>query len=349
MNIKTILKGYRLGTSQVVGNLRMIPILTDTPFTKMSGMESIYLKKDVSYETLIMANNNDSIAVIPQGLMYVTSEKAQDRAIGSAHLIKGKGEKSVDVDCLQPSQCGYMSDKKEDREYGILPKSLRVIALEKAGDGQYDTLWKDIEKFLNVTGLKGQEIVKFFKEFKDELETFIAQYEPVDKQVGAIFIINNVLLGIEIMPTYEAWLKMWRPLVRDCYGSEAILFNKKGYSRVFFKPILKTSEVETFEDLEDKVNDLEQEEKSFVSEIISEYMDSELNGDETEIVGDFSMQTFKGGKFVGQAVQHGPEHFVYVSLMSGEITREEREQKARKFDSRWNENNPYNQNVNFEA
>ncbi len=125
MQLKQILKGYSLSNPQIVGNMMVIPIVTDVPFTKVTGMENVYLKKDVEYETLLMSTKEQSIAVIPQGLMYITSEQAQDRAIPSAHLLKG--QKEINADCLQPSQGGYMGAQKEDREYGILPKTLRIV------------------------------------------------------------------------------------------------------------------------------------------------------------------------------------------------------------------------------
>lgn len=341
MLLKDVLKGYKLGQSQVVGNMRVVPILTDQEFTKVTGMENVSLKRDMSYERLLMENSGETIAVIPQGLMYVTSESAQDRAIGSAHMIKGKSDLQVDADCLQPSQGGYMAANNRDREYGVLPKSLRTIALEKEGDGEYSSLWGDMESFLKSVGLNGRELAQFFREYKDELETFVAQFEPVDKQVGALFIINNHLMGIEILPTYESWLQMWRPLVRDCYGAEAVAFNKKGYSRALYKPIIKADEVETLDDLEAQVNAVIDEEQDYVKDIFAEVKNIDLNSDTRQELDDFTLLNFTSQKLVGQGVQHGPEHFIYVSLMTNELPTKEREGKARKFDSRWNGGSPY--------
>lgn len=342
MQLKEILKGFRLGTPQSVGNMKVIPVLTNTPFVKVSGMENVYLKKDIAYETLLMATQTQVIAVIPQGLMYMTAESAQDRIIPSAHLIKG--EKQVNADCVQASEGGHFDSEVKEREYGMLPRELRIVALEKRDDSEYDSIWSNIEKFMRDVGMNGKELVRFFREYKEELETFVAQFEPVDKQVGAIFVINNVLLGIEIMPNYEIWQQMWRPLVRDCYGSEAISYQKKGEFGSPVKALLKPGEIKSFGDLEKEVERVGEEEKRLVGGLLAEVVETDFDQKTEEELEDFTLYTFDSDKLVGQGVQHGPERFVYLSLMTqGKIPRKTR---ARKFDARWNKS-PYTEDSDF--
>lgn len=342
MQLKEILKGFNLGTPQTVANMKVIPILTDTPFTKVSGMENVYLKKDIAYETLLMATQAQTIAVIPQGLMYMTAERAQDRVIPSAHLIKG--EKQVNADCIQASESGYFDSEVKEREYGMLPRELRIVALEKRDDSEYDSIWSNVEAFMREAGMSGKELVRFFREYKEELETFVAQFEPVDKQVGAIFVINNILLGIEIMPNYEIWQQMWRPLVRDCYGSEAISYQKKGEFGSLAQTLLKPAGIKSFEDLEEKVEKVCEEEKELAENLVAEVTETDFEQKTEEELDDFTLYTFNSDKLVGQGVQHGPERFIYLSLMTqGKIPRKAR---ARKFDARWNKS-PYNEDRDF--
>lgn len=342
ITLQKLLKGYQLGFPQSVGNMRVIPILTDTEFTKVGDMENIYLKTDEAYETLLMANDSQYISVIPHGLMYVVAEQAQDRAIPSAHLIAK--DKRVNANCLQPSQSGSFESNNREREWGILPSSLKSVAWEHAEDHRYDALWSDIEKFLDRAGLSTNELVRFFKEFKTELETFIAQFEPVNKQVGAIFIINNVLIGIEIMPNYKMWQQMWKPLVRDCYGSEAIMFIKKGYTTGMFHPVLKTQNINTFEDLTRMTDELLQEEKDFTNEIIKEVLDKDIENTQQEELEDFTLYNLTSEYLMGQCVTHGPEKIIYASLITKHS--EQTQTRKRKFDSRWN-NSPYQEDQEF--
>ena len=342
MTLQKLLKGYQLGFPQSVGNMRVIPILTDTEFTKVGDMENIYLKTDEAYETLLMANDSQYISVIPHGLMYVVAEQAQDRAIPSAHLIAK--DKRVNANCLQPSQSGSFESNNREREWGILPSSLKSVAWEHADDHRYDALWGDIEKFLTSAGISNNELVQFFKEFKNELETFIAQFEPVNSQVGAIFIINNVLIGIEIMPNYKMWQQMWRPLVRDCYGSEAIMFIKKGYTTGMFHPLLKTQNINTFEDLARMTDELLQEEKDFTNEIVKEVLDKDIENTQQEELEDFTLYNLTSEHLMGQCVTHGPEKTIYASLITKHS--EQTQTRKRKFDSRWN-NSPYREDQEF--
>jgi len=343
MNLQEILKGYKLGTPQTVANMRVLPILTDTPFTKISGMENVYLKRDMAYQTLLMATKTEVIAVIPQGIMYITSEQAQDRAIPSAHIIKT--QLKVNADCLQPSQGGYLASQKKDREYGILPRSLRLVALEVRADDNYDSIWGAIEKFMKEVGMTGRELKNFFLKYKEELETFVAQFEPVDKQVGAVFIVNDVVLGIEVMPNYDIWQEMWRPIVRDCYGSEAITFQKKGLFLPSAQFLLKKGEVEDISDLESEVERVRNEERAMTTQLVTDLVSTDFEQEVEEELEDFTLYTLTSERLTGQGATHGPERFIYVSLMTPE--KKLRAGRARRFDARWHEGGPYSQDRDF--
>ena len=343
LTLRQLLAGYTVGETQSAGIMRVVPLLADREYAQVGDMADIYLKRDEAYETFLMASKSDSISVIPHGLMYVVAEKAQDRAIPSAHLIAK--EKRINVNCLQPSQGGYMAASNREREWGILPRSLKESAWSHKHEARYDALWGDIERFLQGAGLRGREIVQFFKQYKDELETFVAQFEPVRNQLGAIFILNNVVVGVEIVPTYKYWSQMWRPLVRDCYGSEAVVATKKGYARTIFRPMLKVDEVNSFEDIEKAVDDLLAEEKAFTNEVISDILDEDMNVEQDQILEDFTLYNLMSGNLMGQRVMHGPERTVYLSL----ITRfsEQIQQRRRQFDSRWNTESPYASDQEF--
>ncbi len=343
ITLKGMLKGYRLGEPQSVGVMRVLPVLADNEFSAVGGMESLYLKRDIAYQTFLMGNESEAISVIPHGLMYVVSEKAQDRVIPSAHLIAK--EKQINVNCLQPSQGGYLGADNKDREWGILPRSLKQAAWLHKDEHSYDALWNDIGRFLQGMGLEGREIITFFKEYRDELETFVAQFEPVKNQLGAIFIINNVVVGVEIVPNYNFWAQMWRPLIRDCYGSEAVVATKKGYTTAMYRPALRMDGIATVEDIEQAVDSLLQEEKAFTNEIVSDILEESMSNEEAEILDDFTLYNLDSENLMGQRIMHGPERTIYLSL----ITKfsERIQSRRRQFDSRWNTASPYTDDVEF--
>lgn len=342
--LKQLFKGYKIGTPQVAGLMRVIPILTKTEFTAVASMEKIYVDKDMDYDTLRMTNESDSIGVIPHGLMYVISEKAQDRVVPSAHLIKGK--KEINVNCLQPSEGGYMAEGQQDREWGILPANLKISAWQHAHEKRYDALWGDMQTFLRDVGLSGRELIQFFREFKTELEEFVAQFEPVKNQVGAFFIMNNVLIGIEIVPNYAIWQQMWRPLVRDCYGSEAIHLIKKGHAQAIFKPVLQIDKIDTFADLENQVDDLLKADADLSKDIIKDIQGEEVMAEQEQELDNFTLYKMQSDSFLGQFAKHGPERIIYLSAVLREAQKAS--EPRRQFNSLWNENSPYRQDESFE-
>lgn len=343
--LKQLLSGYKLGEPQSAGIMRIVPILTDTEFSAVSDMENIYVNQDVAYDTLEMTNDINAIGVVPHGLMYVISEQAQDRTIPSAHLLKGK--RKVNANCLQPSQGGYMSGGQKDREWGLLPQGLKITAWEHSKEKKYSALWDDMRQFLENVGLSGRELIQFFREFKDDLENFVAQFEPVKKQVGAIFIINNVLAGIEVVPNYKIWKQIWRPMVRDCYGSEAVAITKKGHTGNIYRPILKTSNVETINDLVNEVDRVKEEHRESCLNIFNQVIEDNLEQEQREYLENFTLYDIVSDKIKGQTVLHGPERMIYLSLVPRGATQSS--EPRPEFDSLWNDNSPYDQDQPFNS
>ncbi|MCU0355810.1 MAG: hypothetical protein MUD08_19075, partial [Cytophagales bacterium] len=59
----------------------------------------------------------------------------------------------------------------------------------------------------------------FLNHFKPQLDQFVAEFEYVKDQVGAIVMLEGRIVGIEIAPSHQYWQEIWMPLLRECYGS----------------------------------------------------------------------------------------------------------------------------------
>jgi hypothetical protein len=165
-----------------------------------------------------MGTRSPHVTIVPQGLVWLTRERAQDRTIPSAHLVRG--ERSCPAFCVQSAQTGLMRGGQE--ELRLLPAGLRRVALRKRAQAGVGTLWDDLARFNQGLGVSGNYLATFFQDYARQLAEFVAQFEPVPGQRGAVVLINDQVAGIELMPTPEAFLALWEPLIRDCYGAEAI-------------------------------------------------------------------------------------------------------------------------------
>jgi hypothetical protein len=337
-DFKTLLKGYKPGTPQRVGIMTLIPVLTDKPYQEVGAIGEISLYRDPAYQTMEFKNASSKISIIPHGFMYLTAEHAQDRVVNSAHLAKGGAITKVDVDCLQPSQGGHLQPGL--KEWRLLPSALKLAAWSHQGDNAYDSLWNDMKAYLANAGVSGGELIMFYKHFQKDLDEFVAQFEPVENQVGAIILFGNEVAGIEITPNYAIWKEMWKPLVRDSYGADAIVLVKKGYTQTN-RPLINVDQIHTFDDLEAAVADIMENNLAFARQVMGSVLNEVVMAEQKEMLDDLTLYDFTSSNYKGQAVQHGPEHFIYVTAVPNNAPNVQA--PRREFSSTWN-NNTYEDN-----
>ena len=136
--------------------------------------------------------------------------------------MPAKSERKIDkAMCVQQSQPGLI--KVGEHPLQILPAGLRVKALELRGESEYSRLWAHISEFKARYGLRGSgNLVDFLKSFAKELDEFVAEFELVPGQLGAIVLVDGRIVGIEVAPSTAYWEKVWTPLIRLCYGALAL-------------------------------------------------------------------------------------------------------------------------------
>lgn len=282
MKLKQLFSQVRIGESiQNAGNQIVIPLITDEPNLDLNEDVSVRIAGDSDYSYLTIENFGDRPTVLPQGTAFITEQSAQDRVIKKGTIIEAEKQKRLNVACIEQSQGGFMDVGTDESTF--VPASLRSVAIEKADEENYDVLWKDIETYMDKVGIKsgGGHIKKFYETFGKELEEFIAPFEPVKKQVGAIIIINNEVVGLEVYPNYGAWKRVWRRLIRDSYGADAISLIKMGKA-IGFKPNINVDDIRSIGDLKQQVNGVQVDVVNFVKEKINPFLEKEITQEEVD-------------------------------------------------------------------
>lgn len=227
ISMEDILFGIGTGRAQSVGNMEVIPLISEdrdevinedmygTPADVEVGVGSY------GYGNVDMSNTSDRVNIVPPGAGWVVKEAAQDHAIGSGEILGPKESNMVKTArCIQSTQGGYI--QKAAHEMLVLPVELRGIALAKRKITGYSEMWNDLAVFNSKHGIGNyKELAIFLKEFKRQMDQFVAEFELVPGQIGAIVIINGKIVGVEIAPTRDYWQYVWTPLIRVCYGSLA--------------------------------------------------------------------------------------------------------------------------------
>ena len=119
--------------------------------------------------------------------------------------------------CIQETQGGLIKSGKVD--FVVLPTSVRVKAVASRNKDDYSRLWPHLRSFRDKIGFSGAgNLADVLKRFEKELDEFVAEFELVPKQVGAVVVIGDRVAGVERAPTEAFWQRIWEPLIRVCYG-----------------------------------------------------------------------------------------------------------------------------------
>jgi hypothetical protein len=201
-------------------------------------------------------------------------------------------------------------DRGEERSLRLLPAGVRLAALSKRNQQGYSAIWEDLAAFNHKLNVPGNFLVSFFQHYQKQLAEFVAEFEPVPLQRGAVILINGEVVGVEVMPNSLAFLALWEPLIRDCYGAEALLHSSNVPMAV---PVI-IDDVESLDELVIAVNDLARREQAWAESLVEVSLTQKERLREEQREGEFRLHAVKTAEFEGQLVQRNRDT-LYLSLL----------------------------------
>lgn len=318
--IKELLRGVTPGQVQTVGNMTVIPLISDVLEPRILPPEGAEIGTE-NYGSLMVQPkphpDKDAAVAMPLGAGYIVSQAAQNHATTGAALVKpGKVRTIRTAACIQESQGGTI--RRAEHDMMIIPQALREAAFDKRSTQKYSKLWDDIRGFNQSAGLRGRgHLEDFFGHYEKELQEFVAEFEVVKNQVGAIVLVGDQVLGIERAPNYEYWKFVWKPLIRDCYGSVALqVAQATGMKAPKIRVPLK-SKARTIGGLKKALKKADDDQQANAKALIENFIkESFTPTKETgEKVGAFSIESFQNKQFKGQMIRDG-EIPVYLSAIT---------------------------------
>jgi hypothetical protein len=220
MTVSEILRGTAASATQSAGHMQVVPLLGDDDPTFAPPVIEVGTS---GYGSVLLRNDSARPVIVPPGAGWVVPQKAQDHAIGSGALLRPDETRQIDTAmCIQQTQPGLIAKGKH--EMLILPAPLRARALSLRHVKDFRKLWDGIGEHNRSLGIKdgGGHLEVFLRTFQKELAEFVAEFEPVPRQVGAIVLIGGKIAGVERAPSAECFRAVFKPLIRVCYGSLAI-------------------------------------------------------------------------------------------------------------------------------
>jgi hypothetical protein len=216
------LAGFRLGAPQRVDDLTMVPVFGPAYPGILAPRDGVKLVRVDGYGTVVLRNpGSDGVALVPLNVGYV-QDGAQNHALcRSAFLAPGQEVRFEDACCVQESTGGYLAER--DQWFFTLPLELRAPALDLRGQANYSKLWPAIRTFNRRHGLRGRGHLELMLAGR---RAFLTQYrsrlELVPGQIGAAFIADGRLIGLEIAPSPAYFADVWPALVCFSYGPLAM-------------------------------------------------------------------------------------------------------------------------------
>ena len=224
VSVQELLSGTYYGRRQSVGNMEVIPILGEDDENYSPPELRVSTN---NYGSVQARNVTDRPTIVPPGSGWIVDAKVQDHAIGSGALVPAKSTAFIKAYCIQETQPGLI-EAGQEKTFVVLPLPLRVRALASRNRGSYSDLWSPISRYRKASGTSGRgNLVEYLEEFSTDLDRFVAHFECVSKQIGAIVMINHKFAGVELTPSTAFWSVLWEPLIRVCYGSYALVLQDK--------------------------------------------------------------------------------------------------------------------------
>jgi hypothetical protein len=228
------INNLELGDVQSVDEMTVVPLIGELR-QNVAPPESLQFTRTTTYGSMEFRNTNrDEPAIIPSHMM-VRGKSAQDHAMSGSGVVLAASDRLFENACCVEQTQGGLLDA-QNVETDVLPLELRRALLDptRRRDREYGKLWGSIKtwlrKFNRFSTVSRAHIRDFFDDgdYKQALEEFAAEFEPVDNQIGALILFNGIPVGLEIMPSAEHWQAYWKWLIRGCYGSQLINLKESG-------------------------------------------------------------------------------------------------------------------------
>jgi hypothetical protein len=220
-----LLKNVGLSNPQRVDHMTVIPLVGEDQGTSLAPPQSLSFKGTRGYGTMEFLNTDVNPAIVPAHTTARAKGSGQDHAMTGVGVVPHGGSSFRTCICIEQSRGGMLSGDMDS--FDVLPVGLRKAfnSVKSRTQTEFGRMWPQISSWLQgVTPTGRAHLVDFYEnpKFKERLETFAAEFEPVPNQLGALILFDGIPVGIELMPTNAHWEAYWEYLIRGCYGAELV-------------------------------------------------------------------------------------------------------------------------------
>jgi hypothetical protein len=243
--INEYIGGLKLGRKQCYKNLTVFALLSDydadcdylTLDEALTDDLIDVVEKDEggSVPELKVVNRSGRMVLILDGEELVGAK--QNRIVNTTILIAGKTTTVIPVSCVEQGRWSYKSDKfySEKRLMSSKLRSKKAdqvkYSLKNSGNFSSDqsAIWDDVSELAFDLDAESPSMAmsEIYRKEAPSIQKYVEHFDLTDSQVGAVFLINGKVAGMDCFGKPETFSKVFKKLV-ESYALDAIDSFEKG-------------------------------------------------------------------------------------------------------------------------
>jgi hypothetical protein len=238
-SINTYLEGLKIGRQQSYKNLAIFPLLStyslDLDYLLLDEaladgvVEIVEAVKEGTVPELKVINKSSRMILILDGEELVGAK--QNRIVNTTILVQGNGTIIIPVSCVERGRWSYDSPRFHS-EHRIMSSGLRAMkseqvqfSLRSAGNYRSDqgAIWDEISDKASrrIAESPSMAMSKIYEKDWPYIQEYAGHFRLIDSQVGAVFMINGKVVGMDSFGKADSFSKVFRKLV-ESYALDAI-------------------------------------------------------------------------------------------------------------------------------
>jgi len=241
--MKDVIKGYlgeaKIGRKQSYKNLTIFPLLStcslDMDYLLLDEalsqglMNVVEVGEEGSVPELKVINNSSQMILILDGEELVGAK--QNRIVNTTIMIQGNSTIVIPVSCVEQGRWAYTSPRFSSQER-IMPYRLRAMKAEQVqysirASGEFRSnqgaLWDEISDKASRMGAESPSMAmaSIYEKETPSIQEYVRHFTLLESQVGAVFMINGHVVGLDSLAKPESFSKVFKKLV-ESYALDAI-------------------------------------------------------------------------------------------------------------------------------
>jgi len=237
--IKAYLNDVKVGRKQSYKNMTLFPLLSDysadldyfllDEALTEDFIEVVEKDLDGSVPELKVVNKSPHLIMILDGEELVGAK--QNRIVNTTILVKGNSTVVIPVSCVEEGRWSYRGEKFSSQER-FMNAQMRAMKSEQVSEavrtsGEFRSnqgaIWDEIASKASRRSAvsPSMAMADIYEKDRPSIEKYVSQFRLTDSQVGAIFMINGKVAGLDGFGKPESFSKVFKKLV-ESYALDAV-------------------------------------------------------------------------------------------------------------------------------